>query len=76
MIDWLGMILTLLGSFTVIYKIKYGFLLMLLGCICWMGYGIIADNLAIIITNIVFSGTNLYGFWKWNRDVPKGNVTK
>ena len=71
MIDWLGMVLTLAGSFTVIYKIKYGFLLMLLGCLCWIGYGLVAASIAIIITNIVFSGTNIYGFWKWDKDDKK-----
>jgi len=68
MIDWIGMVLTLAGSFSVIYKIKYGFILMLLGCIAWMIYGLYVESIAIIITNIVFSGTNLYGFWKWNKD--------
>jgi len=68
MIDWSGMLLTLAGSFSVIYKIKYGFLLMLLGCIAWMIYGWQVGSNAIIITNIVFSGTNLYGFLKWGKD--------
>jgi nicotinamide riboside transporter PnuC len=68
MLDWVGMVLTLLGSFSVIYKIKYGFLIMLVGCLFWIGYGVNINSLAVIITNIVFSGTNIYGFWKWDKE--------
>lgn len=68
MIDWIGMLFTLAGSFTVIKKIKYGFLLMMIGCLWWCLYGYLNDSIAIIITNVVFTGTNIYGFLEWHKD--------
>ena len=68
MIDWLGMIFTLTGSLTVIKKNKYGFLLMLIGCLWWIGYGYNIGSVAVMITNVIFSITNFYGFYRWNKE--------
>ena len=71
MIDWLGMGLTLAGSLSVIRKKRFGFLLMLLGCLAWIGFGIIVESMAVIVTNIVFSGVNAFGYYKWKKDDEK-----
>ena len=68
MIDWLGLIFTLLGSLSVIKKRKYGFLLMLIGCLFWIGFGFQVDSIAVIITNIVFTVVNAFGYYRWNKD--------
>jgi len=68
MFDWLGMILTLIGSLTVIKKNKYGFLFMMFGCLSWIGFGILVESIALIATNIIFSIINVFGFWRWNKE--------
>jgi len=68
MFDWIGLILTLIGSLTVIKKNKYGFLFMGFGCLSWIGFGIQVDSLAVIITNVIFFGVNIFGFYRWKKD--------
>jgi len=68
MFDWIGLTLTLLGSLTVIKKNKYGFLLMGLGCLSWIGFGLQVNSLAVVITNIIFFVINIFGFDKWKKE--------
>jgi len=75
MIDWLGLSFTLLGSLSVIKKKKIGFLLMLIGCLCWIGFGIQVESIAVIITNIIFSVVNGFGYYRWNEN-DKNEIKK
>ena len=66
--NWLAMAGTLIGAFIIARKNRNGFLVQLVGCAFWILWGLgINNNIPIIATNVMFSGIDVFGYWKWNR---------
>ena len=43
----------------------YGFAVFTLGAICWIAVGALTDQPAILWTNIVLLGVDIFGVWRW-----------
>jgi sporulation protein YlmC with PRC-barrel domain len=43
----------------------YGFIVFTIGSIAWFATGYLTDQPALIWTNIVMTGLNLFGVWRW-----------
>ena len=67
-IDWLATICGLTGVYLIGSKNKYGFLVMMIASLSWMGVGLIIGSLALILGSGVFFGLHLRGWLKWRRD--------
>ena len=42
-----------------------GFAVFTVGSLAWLALGILTDQQALITTNIVMTGVNLFGVWRW-----------
>jgi hypothetical protein len=65
-IDWLAMCLTFSAIYLLGNKSRKGFVLMMLGNLCWSAIGIWAYSYAMVIANIGFFSMNLRAFMKWS----------
>ena len=43
----------------------YGFCMFLIGSLAWLAAGVITDQPALTWTNIVLTGLNVFGIWRW-----------
>lgn len=43
----------------------YGFVVFTVGSIAWFTTGVLTDQPALVWTNIVMTGLNLFGVWRW-----------
>ena len=43
----------------------YGFAVFTIGSIAWLTHGLMSDQPALVWTNIVLTGLNLFGVWRW-----------
>jgi hypothetical protein len=43
----------------------YGFAVFTVGSLCWLAFGLTTDQRALVWTNIVLTGLNLFGVWRW-----------
>jgi len=43
----------------------YGFIVFTIGSIAWLTLGTITDQPALVWTNVVMTGLNLFGVWRW-----------
>ena len=43
----------------------YGFAVFTIGSIAWLALGVMTDQPALVWTNIVLTGLNLFGVWRW-----------
>ena len=43
----------------------YGFAIFTIGSIAWFTLGLITDQPALIWTNVVMTGLNIFGIWRW-----------
>ena len=43
----------------------YGFAVFTIGSLCWLATGLLTDQPALMWTNIVLTGLNLFGIWRW-----------
>lgn len=67
-VDWLAMLLTLIAIYLIGNKAKSGFVLMIIGNLCWIGLGFLSGSIAMILANIVFAGMNMRAIIKWSED--------
>jgi hypothetical protein len=65
-IDWLAMCFTFSAIYLLGNKSRKGFVLMMLGNICWSVIGIWAHSYAMVIANLCFFSMNLRAFVKWS----------
>ena len=42
-----------------------GFIVFTIGSIAWLTLGILTDQQALVFTNVVLTGVNLFGVWRW-----------
>jgi hypothetical protein len=64
-VDWLAMWLTFGAIYLLGNKSRWGFLVMMVGNICWSAIGIWAHSYAMVIANLGFFSMNVRGFIKW-----------
>jgi hypothetical protein len=43
----------------------YGFAVFTLGSLCWLATGLLTGQPALVWTNVVLTGLNLFGIWRW-----------
>jgi hypothetical protein len=43
----------------------YGFAVFTVGSLSWLAMGLMSDQPALVWTNIVLTGLNLFGIWRW-----------
>ena len=43
----------------------YGFAVFTIGSIAWLALGLLTGQPALVWTNIVMTGLNLFGIWRW-----------
>ncbi|MBA2636516.1 MAG: PRC-barrel domain-containing protein [Sphingomonas sp.] len=43
----------------------YGFVVFLVGSICWFGLGLLTDQPPLMWTNAVLTVLNIFGIWRW-----------
>lgn len=66
-VDWLAMVVTLLGIYLLGNKDRKGFVVMVTANSCWIVVGVLAGSIAMIFANIVFLSMNIRGLIKWSR---------
>jgi hypothetical protein len=64
-IDWLAMSLTFTAIYLLGNKSRYGFVIMMLGNLCWSAIGVWAQSYAMVIANLGFLSMNARGYMKW-----------
>ena len=43
----------------------YGFAVFLVGSLCWLATGLLTNQPALVWTNAVLTGLNIFGIWRW-----------
>ena len=43
----------------------YGFAVFLVGSLCWLATGLLTGQPALVWTNAVLTGLNIFGIWRW-----------
>ena len=69
--DWLGMVGNLFGAWFLTKQRKLGFLLGTIGCIGWLIFGIVAESMPSVISNLIYIGINIRGWIKWKKNPPR-----
>lgn len=64
-VDWLAMCLTFSAIYLLGNKSRKGFVVMMLGHLCWTAIGIWAHSYAMVIVNLGFFAMNVRGFTRW-----------
>lgn len=65
-VDWLAMAFTFLAIFLLGNKSRTGFVIMMMGNLCWTAIGWWAHSHAMILANLGFFSMNLRGFIMWS----------
>ena len=65
--DWVAMVLTLIAIWMIGNKNKKGFLVHIVGNICWIIMAIMAGSLAMILANAVFILVNTRALVLWSK---------
>ena len=74
-VDWIAMCLTFAGIYFLGNKTRSGFVIMMLGNLCWTVIGLWAHSYAMIIANLGFLSMNVRGFVKWAPPAPAQQAT-
>ena len=69
--DIIACILEIIGAWMVGNRNRYGFVVFMLGNICWLLSGYDSKLIGLIVVSIVFFGINVRNFKKWSRDGRK-----
>ncbi len=65
-VDWLAMVLTLLAIWFIGNKDKKGFYIHIVGNICWIAMGLMAESLATMLANLAFIVVNIRAIMLWS----------
>jgi hypothetical protein len=72
-LDWVAMCLTFAAIYLLGNKSRVGFIVMMVGNLCWASIGVWAHSYAMVLANLGFFGMNVRGFLKWS--APKEVVS-
>lgn len=75
-IDWVAMCLTFSAIYLLGNKSRMGFVVMMIGNLCWTLIGLWAQSYAMILANLGFLTMNLRGFMKWAPPAETGVVER
>ena len=69
-ISWIATIATIIAASLTASNLGaritgYGFCVFLIGSLCWLATGLMTDQPALMWTNIVLTGLNIFGIWRW-----------
>jgi hypothetical protein len=64
-LDWLAMIMTFSAIYLLGNQSRSGFLVMMVGNLCWSAIGVWAHSYGMVIANLGFFSMNVRGFIKW-----------
>jgi hypothetical protein len=69
-ISWAATVLTIVAAFMTASNLGprvtgYGFAVFTAGALCWIGVGVLNDQPALLWTNIVLLGLDVFGVWRW-----------
>jgi hypothetical protein len=64
-IDWLAMCLTFSAIYCLGNKSRHGFVIQMLGNLCWAAIGVWAHSPAMVIANLGFLLMNVRGYLRW-----------
>ena len=64
-VDWSAVGLTFAAIYLLGNRRRMGFLVMMLGNLCWSAMGIWAGSYAMVIANLGFFSMNVRGYVKW-----------
>jgi hypothetical protein len=65
MIGWIGTVASVIGSFVVAFQILViGYILFLVGCVCWLWVSFKTRNLSLGVLNGFFMCANIIGLIK------------
>ena len=73
-LDWLAMVLTFSAIYLLGNKSRAGFIVMMIGNLCWTAIGILVHSYAMEIANLGFFSMNVRGYVKWT--AVSSSVTK
>ena len=70
MIGWVATIATITAALMTASNLGpritgYGFAVFTVGSLSWLALGLMTDQRALVWTNIVLTGLNLFGVWRW-----------
>ena len=74
-LDWLAMVLSLVALGLLGRRNRYGFVTFMAANLSWIAAGLLLNNLAICLGNLVFLGCNLRGYWSWRGAVSAAKTT-
>jgi hypothetical protein len=69
-ISWAATVATVTGAFMTASNLGsrvtgYGFAVFTIGSLSWLAVGLLTDQRALFWTNLVLTGLNLFGIWRW-----------
>ena len=64
-LDWLAMVLTFSAIYLLGSKSRMGFLVMMVGNVCWATIGVWAHSYGMLLANLGFFTMNVRGYIKW-----------
>jgi hypothetical protein len=64
-LDWLAMVLTFSAIYLLGSKSRMGFLVMMVGNVCWATIGVWAHSYGMLLANLGFFAMNVRGYIKW-----------
>ena len=70
MIGWVATIATITAALMTASNLGpritgYGFAVFTVGSLSWLAMGLVTDQRALVWTNVVLTGLNLFGIWRW-----------
>ncbi len=65
-LDWMAMALSFTAVWSLGNKRRHGFVIFALANLIWIGVGIMASSVGIVIGNLGFLGSNVRGFIRWS----------
>jgi nicotinamide riboside transporter PnuC len=63
--SWVAFLFSLWGVYLVSKKNKWCWVVWLVGNVCWIIYAWSPFQLALIVTQVIYILTNIYGIWEW-----------
>jgi hypothetical protein len=69
--DWIAMLLSVASLWMLGSRKRSGFVTMAVGNAAWIIYGVMANNLPVVISNAVFVVLNLRGYINWTHTSEK-----
>jgi hypothetical protein len=70
LISWIATVATITAAFMTASNLGsritgYGFAVFTAGSIAWLTFGLLSGQQALVWTNVVLTGLNLFGVWRW-----------